>query len=169
MIPIIGEGSERDPHAIHLATREGTYVPNFRRTEDPPDVRRGAVEMFKEHVNAKLRSISSTYNCVGHVFACRRTWIETDHLAMILKEDGYTQLTDQDALFVGDVVLYENNNGETTHVAGVVDTEPDLAGDGRSVFVLSKWGPYGEYIHELFDVPLLLGTPKTFWTERREV
>ncbi len=166
----IGEGSDRDPRSIPVSTRDGSHVPNFRRAEDPPEVRRGAAEMFKEeHGNARLRSSSSTYNCVGHLFAARRTWVESDHLPMILERDGYSRIDDSRKLWVGDIVVYENAHGEITHVGQVVEIQPNLEDGGRKLIILSKWGVYGEYVHELLDVPLRLGSPKAFWTERREV
>jgi len=167
---IIGEGSERDPRSIPLSTRDRTYIPNYRMPEHPPEVRREAAKMFKQdHAAAKLRSSSSSYNCVGHVFAARRTWVESDHLSMILERDGYSPFQDIQKLWEGDVVVYENEQGEPTHVAQVTEIRLNLNIGGRTVFVLSKWGAYGEYLHELLDVPVRLGKPKAFWTERREV
>ena len=170
MLPIIGEGSERDPRSIPISTRDGSHIPNYRRPGDSPQMRRGAVEMFKgEHGNARLRSSSSTYNCVGHLFAARRTWIESDHLTTILERDGYALVKDQQKLWVGDIVVYENPQGEITHVGQVVEIQQNLLDGSRTLIILSKWGVYGEYLHELSDVPLRLGVPKTFWSERREV
>ena len=167
---IIGEGSERDPRSLRLSTRDGFHIPNVSRQEDPPEIRRGAIEMFKtEHGNAKLRSSSSTYNCVGHVFAARRTWIESDHLPTILEKDGYSRFHDPHKLWVGDIAVYENSVGEITHVGQVVEIQKNVEDGSHKVIILSKWGVYGEYLHELLDVPLRLGSPKTFWTERREV
>ena len=170
MVYILGEGSERDPNAIPLSTCDGSHIPNFRRREDSPEVRRGGIEMFaNDHPNAKLRSISSTYNCVGHIFGARRTWIESDHLAAILTRDGYREVKDRHRLWVGDIVVYENSFGETSHVGQIVEVQKSAAGGEPEFMILSKWGPYGEYLHDLLDVPLLTGKPKTYWTERREV
>jgi hypothetical protein len=167
---IIGEGSERDPRALAVSTRDGLHIPNYLRLEDPPEVRRGAIAMFKEaHQTAKLRSSSSTYNCVGHLFAARRTWIESDHLATILQRDGYSRVNGQHKVWVGDIVVYENAYGEVTHVGQVTEIEESLQGGNRTITILSKWGVYGEYLHELYDVPVRLGFPRTFWSERREV
>jgi hypothetical protein len=170
MIPIIGEGGERDPRSIRICTRDGTPIPNLQVTEDAPETRRTALLLFKEsHPEAKLRSSSSTYNCVGHLFAARRTWIDSEHIAVILERDGYSRVEDERKLCVGDIVVYENRQGETTHVGQVVEVTPNLQTGERTVAVLSKWGVYGEYLHELEYVPELLGVPKGFWTERREV
>jgi hypothetical protein len=35
--------------------------------------------------------------------------------------------------------------------------------------VLSKWGADGEYLHDLTDVPYLLGRPAEYWTDRKEL
>src|SRR6266849_5824649 len=160
MIPIIGEGTERDPRAIQLASRDGTYIPNFRPPELAPEVHRSAAEMFKrERENAKLRSSTSVYNCVGQVFASRRTWVEIDHLPSILERDGYKRFNERKNLWVGDIVVYENAGGEMTHIGLVVEKRPDVAHGGHQIYVLSKWGQNGEYLHELEDVPPLLGNP----------
>ena len=167
---IIGQGSERDPQALGLSTLDGTHIPNVRRPEDPPEMRRSAIEIFKNsNPDAKLRSLSSVYNCVGHIFAARRTHVDSDQLPMILKKDGYSRVDDIQRLWVGDIVIYENAAGEPTHVGQVIEIQSGLQGAGRKVVILSKWGTYGEYVHEVSDVPLMLGSPKTYWSERREV
>jgi hypothetical protein len=167
---IIGEGSDRDPKALRLSALDGSHIPNVRRPEDPPEVRRSAIEMFKsDHPDAKLRSSSSVYNCVGHVFAGRRTHVSSDHLPMILEKDGYYKVSDLQRLWVGDIVVYENAEGEATHVGQVVEIQSSVQDGGRKVMILSKWGTYGEYLHEISDVPSMLGAPKTYWSERREV
>lgn len=87
---------------------------------------------------------------------------------MILERDGYRSV-DERKVWVGDIVVYENAQGETTHVGQVVEIQLNVQDGGRTVTVLSKWGAYGEYLHELHDVPVRLGVPKAFWSERREV
>ena len=122
----------------------------------------------REHGEAKLRSSSSPYNCVGHLFAARRTWVESDHISMILERDGYLRVEDARKLWVGDIVVYQKDS-ELTHIGQVVEIRIDHENGLRRPIVLSKWGVYGEYLHELRDVPLMLGSPETYWTERREV
>jgi hypothetical protein len=170
MTYIIGEGSERDVRSIPLSTRDGSHIANVRRLEDPPEVRRKAAEdLRREHENARLRSSSSTYNCVGLVFAARRTWVGNDSLTTILERDGFSQVSGDQNLRVGDIVIYENSQGEMTHVGQVVDIEVSLIDGSGKVTVLSKWGAYGEYLHDLIDVPGQYGNVRRFWTERREV
>jgi hypothetical protein len=147
MAYIIDEGSERDRRSIPLSTKDGSHIPNFRRPEDVPEVRRGAAKMFEaEHEHVKLRSISSTYNCVGHLFAARRTWIESDHITTILERDGYSRVDDRRKVWVGDIVVYENPSGEVTHVGQVVEIQENLQDGTRRFTILSKWGIYGEYL-----------------------
>ena len=68
----------------------------------------------------------------------------------------------------GDLVVYEDGDG-ISHVAVVVSNEPRLA-DGSSIIrVISQWGSDGEYLHEYRDVPLLLGRPVRFYSERRKI
>lgn len=88
---------------------------------------------------------------------------------MVLEKDGYRRVQDVRKLWVGDIVIYENVEGEVTHVGQVVEIQPNVLDGSRKVVVLSKWGTYGEYLHEVSDVPVMLGTPRTYWSERREV
>ena len=170
MPPIILLGTERDPRAIPLATRDGVYLPNYRTQELAPETHRAAAEMFqKTRPGARLRSSTSQYNCVGLVFASRRTWVESDHLQLILKSDGYKKVENEQNLMVGDLVVYENEQHDLTHVGLVVEIKWNLVGGKNTILILSKWGQNGEYLHEIEDVPPLLGRPSTFWTERREV
>lgn len=167
MIPIIGEGQKRDPRALELATKKGTFIPNIRQAEWLPHMLQHAVEQVKrDRPGAELRSSTATYNCVGLVFASRRTWVESDHLPMILEEDGFQKLQQEKDVRVGDLAVYEDG-GSPSHVGIVVKIEQDIAHAEFRFTVLSKWGQVGEYIHDLEDVPFTCGEPKSFWTERK--
>lgn len=151
---------------IPLATKEGKDIPNERRLERAPAQRQAAVEiMTKAHPNAKFRSISATYNCVGMVFACRRTCVDPAFVLRILYEDGYRKLKQMNELQVGDVVVYKDGNGEPQHVGTVLRVEPSVADASWRVEVVSKWGADAEYLHEVSDVPVIYGIPE-YWTER---
>ena len=104
---------------------------------------------------------------MGMVFAARRTWIETDQLGNILRGDGYRRVREESELVVGDVVVYRNQNGSTSHVGAI--TSIGLYGpDGtRKIVVLSQWGLDGEYFHEIDDVNPYLGEPAEYWTDRK--
>ena len=123
-------------------------------------------QMLNGHPNRRVRSLSSTYNCIGMVFASRRTWIEPEHLMMILLEDGYRQITGDAELQTGDVVVYRDAAGEVSHIALVAEVRIDFSAAYREIFVLSQWGQYGEYFHHIDDVSPRLGIPREYWTER---
>ena len=72
---IIGQGGESDQQRISLATSKNRNIPNSRRPERAPEAMLAAREMWLKD-NRELRSMSATYNCIGMVFANRRTWID---------------------------------------------------------------------------------------------
>lgn len=172
-IPIIDEGGSRDKRAIPLATRQGTWIRNVRRTENAPEALRDAAERWKRLLpNAILRSNTALYNCVGLVFASRRTWVGVDDLGPVLRlifeEDGYNRLSSMADVERGDVVVYRDPQGkEIRHIGIVIEKSAVVQKADWQVTVLSKWGPWGEYVHPLRDVPSGLGEPVEFWSERR--
>lgn len=164
---IISAGGPSDRDSIPLATRKGQHIPNERRGEKSLAQLRAAVELWqKERPNARLRSITAVYNCTGLVFASRRTWVDTDHIAMILADDGYRRLAVESEAGIGDIVVYKKNLA-LTHVGIIIGFDDDLSVGSREIKVLSKWGADGEYIHRIDDVPVLFGVPAEFWTDRR--
>lgn len=167
---IIQRGGPQDPQAIALATKQGTYIPNERRRERAPDSLRAAVALWAtERPDARLRSITATYNCVGLAFANRRTWVDTDEVDLILREDDYYQVQRHEQVHVGDVLIYRNDRREIVHLGTVISIEPLVNKSSRKVAVLSKWGADGEYIHAPDHVPGFFGRPSEYWSERREV
>jgi hypothetical protein len=93
----------------------------------------------------------SDYNCVGMVFANRRTFIEPDHIHMILEDDDYATV-DATHVTPGDVVVYRSpKTGDIIHVGVVISKE--VAFQARTIRVLSQFGRDGEYFHDLHDVP----------------
>ena len=84
---------------------------------------------------------------------------------MILAEDAYTKLPGADHVQIGDIVVYAKN-GETAHIGIVIRIDEPLSSSPK-LFVLSKWGLFGEYTHPIDTVPPLFGQPHEFWTDRR--
>ncbi|MBD1856454.1 MULTISPECIES: hypothetical protein [Leptolyngbya] len=165
---IIDAGGTNDRLAVALETCSRQHIRNERPKELPPEMIQAGLEMDrKTNPNAKLRSASSTYNCMGMVFASRRTCIDIEELEFILKEDKYRRLSGLNEVEVGDVVVYYENE-TPTHVGLIIGLEFDIANASREVKVLSKWGHHGEYIHLIQDVPYQYGIPKAFWTDRRK-
>ncbi len=168
MVVMLEEGGERDCRAIKLATCKGRWIRNKRRIEWPAEKTRAAVTWDREgHPNATLRSSTAVYNCMGLVFASRRTWVFVDQLEIIIKDDGFVKLSNINEVNTGDIVLYKHN-GEVAHV-GIVTHVGSIIPSGRPVVtVLSKWGGHGEYVHSVNDVPEEFGEEKEYWTERKE-
>jgi len=166
MAVILDPGGPRDPNALPLSTRRGTHISNLPRQECPPARLKGSIVQYSlDHPDAILRSITAVYNCLGLPFAARRTWIEPDHTRMILTEDGYTKLPGGDHAQVGDIVVYRHAD-EDAHVGVLIRIEDPLSMH-RKLFILSKWGLFGEYTHPIDEVPALFGQPHEFWTDRR--
>ena len=83
-------------------------------------------------------------------FASSRTRVFDESIGMILADDGYTEVTPDQAL-PGDVVLYYNAKGEITH-SGIITTSPSQGLCGFP-WVVSKWGMLNEVHHLAYDVP----------------
>jgi len=164
---IIGAGGPKDKNSIPLATKRGNHIPNEQRVEWSPGRLKSTVDFLSTSFpDIKLRSVTVTYNCLGMVFAARRTCVDAEYLDMILREDGYQKLSDVYALKIGDVVVYKKN-GSTTHVAVVTNISCLLQQVSTEVEVVSKWGAHPEYVHAMERVSPLLGEPAEFWTERK--
>jgi hypothetical protein len=168
-IPIIGAGEPSDRAYIPLATRIGNTIPNERRMERNKQSLMAALNILtKAHPKIKLRSLTATYNCLGMVFASRRTCIDTSYLHKIITEDGYRQLSGPHETELGDVVIYRDEpDYNVTHVAIIIDKMVGVATGSNIIKVISQWGADGEYVHLVEDVPFLLGKPIEYWTDRR--
>jgi hypothetical protein len=93
MVEIVGAGGPADKASIPLATRGGTFINNERRPDWPLSKIRASVQQFKrDRPDARLRSVGPIYNCLGMLFAARRTSIDPDQLQLILTEDEYRPL-----------------------------------------------------------------------------
>jgi hypothetical protein len=153
---------------LSLDTRKARQIPNDRRLEQNPVRLEAAKEcILKHHTSAQCRSLTGVYNCMGMVFASRRTCIDTDSITMILEDDEYRRLQPSDEVAKGDVVIYKDNDGHVSHVGLVVDIKPDLVQAENKIKVLSQWGQDGEYFHDAEDVNPRLGIPTEYWTDRR--
>jgi hypothetical protein len=167
---IIRPGEPEDGLSMPLYTQKRNFIPNEQRLESAPEILRAAVSiMRKNRPDARLRSITATYNCLGMAFASRRTHIDPMHLSKILRDDGYRLLQPDEAASPGDVVVYKNKFKEPVHVGLVIKTTPnvDPGQPPYNIEVLSKWGYDGEYLHEVTYVPEVLGSPEEYWTDRK--
>ena len=153
---------------LPLATKRGNQIPNERRIQKHP-LRMTAAQqiMTGAHPNIRPRSLSSEYNCVGMVFAARRTWVDPDQVEFVLDEDGYQKVDQPHDLMKGDIVVYRDDEGQVCHVGVVASVVFGATSNRWTITVLSQWGADGEYLHEVADVHPNLGTPSEFWTDRK--
>ena len=164
---IIDAGGLDDSESIQLSTKRVNFIRNERRRDRPPESLQAAAEMWQDkYPNIRRRSLTSTYNCVGMVFGCRRTCIDIEHIGLILEDDEYRRLPEAKNILPGDIVLYKNGN-EYSHIGTIISIEGDVERASFKITVLSQWGADGEYIHLLDEVPESYGNVKEFWTERR--
>jgi len=128
------------------------------------DVARAYVESISPEI--EMRSLSSQYDCVGLVFASRRTAIGTESLQMILNDDGY-RLVRKEQVKRGDLVVYRKQQArEITHLAIVWRIEINIVDVTRQFHCLSQWGEDGEYFHPEDAVSPWFGTYREYWAER---
>jgi hypothetical protein len=127
------------PHRVRLT--EGFILDAF------PEVDRMLLQMRREP--------TATYNCHGLTFASRRTGIyDLDDLKLILLDDGYKRITDEQDVRVGDIVLYMDLDNLPVHSGIVVTVADQWIGDVFLPTVLSKWGEGGgEYLHRVDNAP----------------
>jgi hypothetical protein len=119
------------------------------------------------------------YNCVGHVWASRRTAVYApgmeDKIDWLLGDDGYRKLGEGEPVYPGDLALYwdaEPKVRSFLHVGMVTRLAEGISRESPLVpFVLSKWSDTsGEYEHNCYDHPYHQHTQRLvieFWTERR--
>ena len=167
MVLFDSQGNYLIPPELELATKKENHVPNEQRTQRHPDAMQAAVGIMQAgRPSVRPRSLSSIYNCMGMVFASRRTCIDPQHLKMILTDDDYQPVSNREDLCRGDVVVYKDRNGSVSHV-GIVDEVNRSPRDGPvAITGLSQWGGDGEYFHLINEVHPSLGEPAEFWTDR---
>lgn len=164
---IFGHGGKYDSDSLDLQTRKGTHINNTIRLEANPARLKEAVRINQgEHPNAILRSATQKYDCMGMVFASRRTWIDIGSLDLILREDEYVKLDSIDEAELGDVVIY-GTDISLKHVGILIRIEPNIIEGTKEYYILSQWGADCEWIHQIDDVPDLYGKVKEVWSDRK--
>lgn len=170
LVTILTPGDSELLPGIKLQTKKGKPINNNQRLEMPP-ARRPAVKRNIENETRKaiLRSLTQTYNCLGLVFASRRTCVHERELGKILSDDGYRRLGSANDLQPGDLVIYRNpDTGEFKHIGIVIAHGPIMHGSDIDItWVLSQFNVDGEWIHPIDDVPTFSGQPVEYLTERK--
>lgn len=161
-------GGEKDANAVLLGTLKTRHIRNERRKEWSPEKLRQDVQMcLKDYPDNKVRSVTAIYNCVGMVFSTRRTWIEPSLVYKLLYDDDYVMLPSTDDAQVGDVAIYKTSAGVVKHVGIVIERKIDVAAAKPLFQILSKWGPWAEFIHKPGDIFPAWGSFVEAWTDRK--
>lgn len=146
---------------ISLATHVGTDIPNdtCKPGLHVGGLARKAKEARFRGLYTCLQEAIAGYNCFGMVFAARRTAIYEDgFIAVILAEDGYCQISEENVR-VDDIVIYYSDRSPW-HAARIVRKEERallLPGQPDSpplpsFVALSKFDDLtGEYEHRVND------------------
>ncbi|MBV6493793.1 MAG: hypothetical protein LDLANPLL_01816 [Turneriella sp.] len=153
-------GSKPDSDII-LHTRLRTCIQNLQVWSPLVDPNISKAMFESEFPRAVLRTEpTEVYNCHGMVFAARRTKIiENADVQTILNEDSYHEIPFMEVL-EGDIIVYFAGDGDAEH-SGVICRIQDLQGV-RMIFVVSKWGALGEYIHKHNECPYVTQNMKFF-------
>ena len=99
----------------------------------------------------ECRSLESIYNCMGLVFANRRTAIEPEYFDMIVSDDGYKKLSTLEEAIIGDVFAFRDRDNLIAHVGILL--EKSKIGSSTIMKILSQWGKDGEYVHSYDQWP----------------
>jgi hypothetical protein len=117
------------------------------------------------------------YNCVGHVWASRRTSVFTPDIeakiSFIFQDDGYRVVNwPSEPLCIGDLGTYWESAKSRRgfyHVGVITELRKGLSEQSPPIpWLLSKWdGTSGEVFHQYLDHPLPKEVEVEFWTDRR--
>jgi hypothetical protein len=158
-------------NSIALATRTGRPIPNAQDPDLPPHRVTLLVEQFRKRFPTAQLRIPPTgrYNCHGLTFANRRTQVgvfDTRVIGLILEDDGFRNCGRESLPQSGDILVCYDGV-EVSHTRIVMFVEPGKPEQGvfPQIFVLSKWGPAGEYFHIVNTGPYS-SHRVTYWTDR---
>jgi hypothetical protein len=167
-VPILGQGGPGDRRSIELYTRARNRIAIEQLLPRAPEAMKAAADLWtKAYPNLRVRSLDSTYNCVGLVFASRRAAVDPDQLPRIFEDDSYARLSSRGEAAPGDVAVYRDTSGAITHVGIIIAIEKDIRAGILRFQILSQWGRDGEYLHDGEDVPAPLGRLTDVWSERK--
>jgi len=144
--------------SIVVQTRTGTAIKNVVEPEPGLQQQRHYQLLLEKYGQRwqPRKPATGGYNCAGHVWTSRRTGLfDPKDWRIILKEDGYRQLPQQERPLPGDLVLYvDQGNEEILHVGELLELRPGVAPQSESIpWVLSKFNATsGEVMHYVGDV-----------------
>lgn len=124
-----------------------------------PDPSATTVAAARREHEAKIRAAeevagpSGRYNCFGLVLASRRTNVgKTFDLEPLLRRDRYHPIEGEPRK--GDVAVYRDKEGKIEHAGHVIDVSYlDRDGELPVARVWSRWGNFGEFVHQAAEAP----------------
>jgi len=162
---------------IVVQTRLGSNLDAIIGPEPSPQCRNN-FELLRKRFGANWIEIrkppSGGYNCAGMVWATRRAHLPSpEDWQLVLNDDGYREIRENEATTGDIVVYYRNCDNEISHIGRICRTDRIFVGTTEmgapQPRVLSKWDvTSGECIHAIQDVHLDGGEPVTakFYTDR---
>jgi hypothetical protein len=130
-------------------TDSGTAIPLFRI---PSDTTAHVSSFAEENCISRRRlhqeliptgEASDAYNCHGWVFTGGHFWLRGSFVEQILRDNHYQAII---APVPGDLAVFRDENGAVTHTGLVHHIRKNSV-----VFLESKWGKLGRYIHASTD------------------
>jgi hypothetical protein len=161
---------------IALETRLGTPIRNAIDPPPRPDQIQKFARLCEKYPQWRQRvGPVGGYNCLGHVWASRRTGIYDDvegQIDLIFRDDGFRVLSVNESPLPGDLVAYWTAQADRRlflHVGMILELRGAEGTEISIPFVLSKFdATFGEVVHHFRHVPYpeAFQTQIEFWTER---
>jgi len=149
-VDLMGVAPPRSGASSHALTDHGTQVGLEQATESRSADQLQSIEaaFFQKHWTRDFiihrHPGDDRSNCHGWVFTGGRYWIPGAHVDLILRENGYQEVTKPQP---GDLVVYRTA-GAVAHSALV-----RYISKGMPVLVEGKWGFSGVYLHPVEKSP----------------
>ncbi len=161
--------------SIIVQTRKGNSVKNAI----DPSPRKDQIDKYRrlleKHPNwvERVPAIGG-YNCVGHVWASRRTGIfEQEQIDIVFRDDGFRIVDEtKELIHPGDLVAYwSTDHQHFLHIGLVVELRSAVGFTTSIPWVLSKMdATSGEVLHHFRDIDFPGFEYRfEFWTERQKL
>lgn len=135
-----------EPSAVAY-TDQNTRIPMYLNAANEAPAEAGEIDYMKkaklDRQVIRLAGPDPRSNCHGWVFTDGRYHVKGENVDQILRDNGY-ELVPEPAM--GDLIVYRGVGGEVLHT-GVVRA----VGTNGLVFIESKWGILGRYLHQPAD------------------
>jgi len=160
-VPEVVDLADFPVRTTQAVTDQGRSVAlfHFKMNSTDEEIERFIATTERERTQLiRLAEANPASNCHGWIFTGGRYGIRDGDVAAILADNGYEEVNGPSD---GDLAVYEHE-GAITHLGLVRLTKPHTP-----IFVESKWGPFGVYLHavEMHPFP---GTCKFYRSQRTD-